>query len=84
MDTTSAATMSGTMHGTDGLFKDYDHADIYRDVQGWLQSPKARNFVVEFGQNEAKIARDLDSTQFERLINHDQPQKSLDRPVRWM
>jgi hypothetical protein len=76
--------MSGTVPSTESFFEDYDDADVYRDVQGWLQSPKARNFVVEFGQNEAKIARDLDSNQFERLIKLEERQKSSDRPVRWM
>lgn len=72
------------MSQTDSFFEDYDDADVYGKVQGWLQSPNARNFVVEFGQNEAKIARDLDSAKFEQLIKHEDPPKSATRPVRWM
>lgn len=76
--------MSETLPETGSFFKNYDDTDVYRDVQGWLQSPKARNFVVEFGQNEAQIARDLDSTQFERLIKPHERHELPDRPVRWM
>lgn len=72
------------MPHTDGFFEDYDDADVYKNIQGWLQSPQARNFVVEFGRNEAKIACDLDSAKFERYIKQDEPPKSADRPVRWM
>jgi hypothetical protein len=72
------------MSQADCFFEDYDEAKIYGKVQDWLLSPQARNFVVEFGQNEAKIACDLDSAKFEKLISHDCPPKSPDRPVRWM
>jgi hypothetical protein len=72
------------MSQTDSLFEDYDDARVYGKVRDWLLSPNARNFVVEFGHNEAKIACDLDSAKFDRLINHDDPPKSVDRPVRWM
>lgn len=72
------------MSQADGFFEDYDDVDVYGEIQGWLESPNARNFVVEFGHNEAKIACDLDSAKFERLIKHDDPPKSADRPVRWM
>ena len=69
---------------TNSFFEDYDDTAVYDKIQGWLQNPQARNFVVEFGQNEAKIAYDLDSAEFERLIKQDDPPKSADRPVRWM
>jgi len=72
------------MSPTDSLFEDFDNAGVYDKVRVWLESPNARNFVVEFGHDEAKIACDLDSATFDRLINHDDPPKSADRPVRWM
>ncbi len=72
------------MSATDGFFQDYDDAAVYREVRGWLESPNAHNFVLEFGQKEAKIARDLDAANFERLIKADKTLRSPNRPVRWM
>jgi hypothetical protein len=72
------------MSQTDGLFEDYDNEVVYDKVRRWLQNPQARNFVVEFGRNAAKIACDLDSAQFKGLIEQDETTKSPDRPVRWM
>ena len=69
---------------TSSFFEDYDDADVYRKIQGWLESPTARNFVVEFGQKEAKIVRDLDAAKFEQLIKHNEPPRLPYRPVRWM
>jgi hypothetical protein len=77
---TSAATMSAT----NSIFEDFDDPNVYNKVEGLLLSERARNFVVEFGAHEAKIAFNLPATKFERLVKQNDPPRSADRPVRWM
>jgi hypothetical protein len=72
------------MSATDTIFEDYDDAEVYARIEESLLSDQARNFVVEFGQDEAKIAFNLGPTKFERLVKLDDPPRPASRPVRWM
>lgn len=72
------------MSATDNFFEDYDDEFVYERIEKWLLGPGAHNFVVEFGQDEAKIATDLDFTKFQRLVKHNDPSRPASRPVRWM
>ncbi|CCF46531.1 ADP-ribosylation factor [Colletotrichum higginsianum] len=68
---------------TDSLrdkFRDLDNNDVYTSVKAQAASDQARNFVVEFNHDEAKIASGLSSDEFGVLLG----QKSPDGMVRWI
>lgn len=72
------------MSATESFFKNYDDANVYAEVEDLLLSDQARNFVIEFGPDEAKIALNLGHTKFESLVKHGEPPRPASRPVRWM
>ena len=65
----------------DGRFANYDLKDVYEKSREFAKDPRTSNFVVEFGQEEAQIAFDLDIIQFQTLLSTEAPKK---RPIRWM
>jgi len=65
-------------------FRDYDDPKVYEEIQAGLLDPTARNFVVEFGQNQARIALNVDCDTFKELLEDSSLPRSNDRPVRWM
>lgn len=65
----------------DGLFQNYDRPSEYADSQRLALDPASRNFVVEFGKNEAQIAFNLDVDKLKHLLK---TKRSPARPVRWM
>ncbi len=73
---------------TTDLFEDFDQEPVYDRTQKRLLHPDARNFVVEFGQHEARIAWDLDFDNFEQLLKHEdqgrRAERQAKRPTRWM
>jgi hypothetical protein len=69
---------------TIGLFENFDEPAVYQSAQERLLDPQARNFIVEFGADEAKIGFNLDSATFERRIKYDDPPRAEETPVRWM
>jgi hypothetical protein len=66
------------------LFENFDEPVVYQSAQERLLDPKTRNFIVEFGADEAKIGFNLDSDTFERRIKYRDPPRAAETPVRWM
>jgi len=62
-------------------FKDFDDEGVYNQSRALALNNATRNFVVEFGKEQAHIAFDLDVKDVQALLStvHD-PEK----PVRWM
>lgn len=68
---------------TDSLrdkFRDLDNNDVYTSVKAQAASDQARNFVVEFNHDEARIASGLSSDEFGVLLG----QKAPEGMVRWI
>ncbi|TVY54071.1 hypothetical protein LCER1_G005000 [Lachnellula cervina] len=65
-----------------GAFEDYDNVAVYEKSEELALSASTKNFVVEFGLDEARIAFDLDEERFKSLLHT--PQPSDRRPVRWI
>ncbi|TGO65284.1 hypothetical protein BCON_0003g00790 [Botryotinia convoluta] len=69
----------------DGIFADFDQQVVYEDSLDRAGDENTRNFVVEFGKLEARIAFDLDAGQVKRLLDEPSTQAERDRPpVRWV
>jgi hypothetical protein len=62
-------------------FYDFDNADIYEDSLNHNLRNSTRNFVVEFGADEARIAFDFSTEGVSNLLKK-KPSSKL--PVRWM
>jgi hypothetical protein len=64
-------------------FADFDDKDVYTGSwqQAQLLFEQTRNFVVEFGKDDAHIAFNLEGDDVRKLL--DSP-TSTERPVRWM
>ncbi|TEY68285.1 hypothetical protein BOTCAL_0121g00120 [Botryotinia calthae] len=68
-----------------GIFADFDQQVIYEDSLDRAGDENTRNFVVEFGKLEARIAFDLNANQVKRLLDEPSTQAERDRPpVRWI
>lgn len=65
----------------DGQFADFDDEQTYNDSQSRALLERTRNFVVQFGKEEAQIAFDLDADDVQTLLDTPSP---VERPVRWM
>ena len=66
-------------------FKNYDDPTVYQEVQKHLLDINTKNFAVEFGQNEARIALNLGPDAFGDLLSDNRPARDTKhRPVRWM
>lgn len=63
------------------VFEDLDDKAIYDQSLARVLDQSTRNFVVDFGLNEAKIAFDVDAEEVGRLLKAGLPKE---RPVRWM
>ncbi|GKT39948.1 uncharacterized protein ColSpa_00129 [Colletotrichum spaethianum] len=61
-------------------FLNLDDKDVYDHVKAEAASDKTRNFVVEFNQNEARIAFDLSPEDFIVILG----QKAPEGTVRWI
>ncbi|RAL65183.1 hypothetical protein DID88_001289 [Monilinia fructigena] len=69
----------------DGIFADFDMQIVYKASLERAQNEKTRNFVVEFGKLEARIAFDFNAGQLVQLL--DEPSTQAERvrpPVRWI
>jgi hypothetical protein len=69
---------------TDSVFEDYDTPGVYDRCREFAERPIARNFVLEFNSDRARIALNLDQDRIERLIKYDDSLRCSWRPVRWM
>ena len=65
----------------DGLFADFDNEHVFNASQRWAFDQTTKNFVIEFGLNEAQIAFDLSEGQFREFLEDGAPEQ---RPIRWM
>ena len=65
----------------DGRFADFDDEQTYNDSQSRALLERTRNFVVQFGKEEAQIAFNLDADDVQTLLETPNP---VERPVRWM
>ncbi len=74
------ATIAITME-KDGDFANFDNEQTYNESQKRALNEATRNFVVNFGANEAKIAFDLQADGIRDILYHVAP---AERPVRWM
>ncbi|TAQ89005.1 hypothetical protein B7494_g2683 [Chlorociboria aeruginascens] len=66
----------------DGLFADFDDEGVYKQSQERVLLESTKNFVVEFGKDEAQIAFDLDAEDVDALLQDTAHQHQ--RPVRWI
>ena len=62
-------------------FEDLDNKAIYDQSLAKVLDESTRNFVVDFGQKEAKIAFNLGVDDVNALLKTGPPKE---RPVRWM
>ncbi|KAF8867211.1 hypothetical protein BDZ45DRAFT_710207 [Acephala macrosclerotiorum] len=62
-------------------FDNYDDAKVYEISQNRALLQQTRNFVVEFGRSQARIAFDIGAEHVQTLIDNPPP---ADRPVRWI
>lgn len=62
-------------------FLDFDDEAVYADSSNRALDESTRNFVVEFGTDEAQIAFDLNAEDIRTILNEE---RSAERPVRWM
>lgn len=61
---------------------DFDDETIYRGSMQGAEKQETRNFVVEFGKDEVRIALNMDVHGVRTLLkNHNRPGA---RPVRWL
>ncbi|KAI9644656.1 hypothetical protein NHQ30_006680 [Ciborinia camelliae] len=69
----------------DGTFADFDKQVTYEASLEIARNESTRNFVVEFGKLEARIAFDLNACQVAELLNEPSTEAERERPpVRWI
>ncbi|KAB8291243.1 hypothetical protein EYC80_009930 [Monilinia laxa] len=69
----------------DGIFADFDVQVVYDASLERARDEKTRNFVVEFGKLEARIAFDFNAGQLGQLLNESPTEAERVRPpVRWI
>ncbi len=62
-------------------FCNFDEEKVFQDSRDYAERPTTRNFVVEFGKEEAQIAFDLTDQDVKDLL---ESPASIECPVRWM
>lgn len=78
----SSTVNTGKDAADDGhSFADLDDIAIYNDISRKVFNEDTRNFVVEFGRDDAQIVYDLSSEAFDLVLKRP---RALARPVRWM
>ena len=71
-----------TMEEKSGQFEDFDNVDVYNRSKARALRESTRNFVVEFGKDEAQIAFDMSADHIRAML--DVPRETERPPVRWM
>jgi hypothetical protein len=66
---------------TTDKFSDFDNADVYNDSLERNLRDSTRNFVVEFGAEEARIAFNVSTEGVSSLLK---TKRSPKLPVRWV
>lgn len=77
-----ASSQDPTSPSTGLQWQDFDDEKVFRATEKEAAAAKCRNFVLEFGPNNARINRDLTKEQFDVLLN--QESRSSEHPIRWM
>ncbi len=67
--------------GQDVHFDNFDQKEHYLRVKMELENPAAKNFVVEFGAENCRIATDLTLPDFRKLLSQ---KRDPAHPIRWM
>ena len=62
-------------------FEDFDDPQNYERLREQATAEGTRNFVVQFGAEQAQIAIDLEHEELQLLLNSN---KDRDMPIRWM
>lgn len=63
------------------MFHNYDKQEIYDECKLKAIDISTKNFVIDFGKEEAKIAFDLEEKDFDKILTESRPEQ---RPIRWM
>lgn len=71
------APLDGARH----TFRDFDRKEVYDEAANAAFAASASNFVVEFGNNTARVACNLNESQVKELLN--EPLSGA-TPVRWI
>ncbi|TVY85132.1 hypothetical protein LSUE1_G000421 [Lachnellula suecica] len=64
-----------------GPFQNYDNPDVFKESEQFALDPATKNFVVDFGLDEAQIAFDLGEAEFNSILQTPHP---AERPIRWI
>ncbi|KAH7031598.1 uncharacterized protein B0I36DRAFT_324269 [Microdochium trichocladiopsis] len=62
------------------IFQDFDEASVFEQMVNSSATADCTNFVVEFGHDRARVARNLELGHFENLYRERDP----DYPIRWI
>lgn len=63
-------------------WKDFDDKLVFDSVRRTATAIDCRNFVLEFGANDARVVQDLNKDQFEVLL--DEQHRDPKHPIRWI
>ena len=65
------------------LFRDYDDKAVFNEFEREAGSEKCQNFVVEFGADSARVARDLEEDDIRSILDAGSPPGDGNL-IRWM
>lgn len=65
------------------LFRDYDDKAVFDEFEREAGSEKCQNFVVEFGADSARVARDLEEDDIRSILDAGSPPGDGNL-IRWM
>lgn len=65
----------------DGVFADYDDTDVCSSSTRKAELGQTKNFVVDFGEQKAQIAFDLNADHLKHVLTSARPDR---QPVRWI
>ncbi|KAH8663112.1 hypothetical protein BGZ60DRAFT_412784 [Tricladium varicosporioides] len=65
----------------DGQFADFDEEEVYQNAKAFTLDLSTQNFIVEFGQDKAQIAFNVEKNGFEKLLKS---QRTAEYPIRWI
>jgi len=73
--------MSSSTTSTLNHFVDLDDLEVYEGIATKVCNVTTKNFVVDFGKDDAKIAYDLSTQSFDEALKEE---RLAERPIRWM
>ena len=66
------------------LFRDYDDKTVFDEFEREAGSERCQNFVVEFGADSARVARDLGEADLRSILDAGNAPRGDDCLIRWM